>query len=320
MSEVQVSVVIPVRNAATFVRGLCDCLDHQTLGRDDFEVIFVDDSSTDGTAAALDGWIREHPSRRRLLRSGGRGPGHARNAGLRVARAPWIAFTDADTLPEPEWLRLGLAVGEDTGADIVEGAIEPEREPSTPLERSVANDRGGLYMTANMLYRRRLLTELDGFDERFESFLEDSDLALRALERGAKAVWAPNVRVRHRVYRSGFWARLHSVRRVQWVPLFRARHPEAYRRVLRDYVRPFSSVDVDVVLALTAVVALPRASSRARIALGLVAVNGLRRGIGSSRLRDASPRDMPEVAALTVVAPILRVFWWLLGCARTRMR
>ena len=97
-----------------------------------------------------------------------------------------------------------------------------------PHTHQIVNRGGGLYMTANMIYRRDLLEDLGGFDERFREFLEDSDLAFRVMDAGHEIPFAPEVRVRHHVRSPGFGAILRSTRHQRWISLFAAKHPDRY--------------------------------------------------------------------------------------------
>jgi glycosyltransferase involved in cell wall biosynthesis len=87
----RVSVIVPVRNGLPFLRAALDSLYAQTFG--DFEIIVVDDGSTDGTWDALRG---ERDVRLRLTQNSGRGLGAALNHGLRLSRGEYIARQDAD--------------------------------------------------------------------------------------------------------------------------------------------------------------------------------------------------------------------------------
>ncbi len=92
------SVVIPARNEATYLPQTLRALEKQTYGP--AEVIVVDNGSTDTTADIARAWgatVMDCPER---------GVAKARQAGLEAAKSPWIASTDADSLPVPEWLQL----------------------------------------------------------------------------------------------------------------------------------------------------------------------------------------------------------------------
>lgn len=112
MADVQVSVVIPARNAARFIAATLDSLQAQTV--DGFEAIVIDDGSTDATAAI----VQERAAadgRFRLIAGEARGVSRARNAGLAVAGGAFVLFLDADDLLVPEALARYLAALGDEG-------------------------------------------------------------------------------------------------------------------------------------------------------------------------------------------------------------
>jgi GT2 family glycosyltransferase len=315
--EVDISVVVAVRDQGRLVTGLLSALDAQTLPPERFEVIVVDDASRDETQTIVRRWVAAAPERRVLATGAGRGPGAARNLGIRSARAPWIAFTDGDTLPEPDWLEAALAAAAREQADAIEGAVVPGQvEARGPFGHHVVSNDGGRFMTANMIYSRGLLERLSGFDERFQgAFLEDSDLAFRALEAGVRIPFAPEVRVRHPVYHVGARDVLRSARKTRWFPLFASKHEGRYRSDLRPVVRPLTSVDLDVLVGLLALSAVPRARAFARAALLVAGANGVRRGLGSGRL-SAAGADLPACIAVSLALPVARAFWLAEGSIR----
>ncbi|MEU8803606.1 HAD-IIIA family hydrolase [Spirillospora sp. NPDC048819] len=147
----------------------------------------------------------------RVIRSGGRGPAAARNAGWREAATEWVAFLDDDVVPGPGWA-AGLAadlaglppeVGGSQGRVTV--PLPDDRRP-TDWERNTAALADADWITADMAYRRGVLAELGGFDERFRrAYREDADLALRAMDAGHGLVLGER-RLTHPVRPAGFWA------------------------------------------------------------------------------------------------------------------
>jgi histidinol-phosphate phosphatase family protein len=138
-----------------------------------------------------------------VVRTGGRGPAAARNAGWRATTTPWVAFVDDDVVLPAGWLQ-GLArdlaaAGPDVGA--VQGRLEvplPTHRPPTDWERNTHGLQDAQWATADMAYRRAALEAVAGFDERFpRAFREDADLALRVrragwqLQRGTRVTTHP---------------------------------------------------------------------------------------------------------------------------------
>lgn len=97
----KVSVIIPVYNVERYLGECLDSILGQTLK--DIEVLCVDDGSTDGSDAVLDGYAARDP-RVRVVRQANAGAGPARNAGLAVARGEYVAFCDPDDFCRPDML------------------------------------------------------------------------------------------------------------------------------------------------------------------------------------------------------------------------
>lgn len=316
MPEPAISVVSPVRNAESLVGGLLDALAQQSLDRNAFETIVVDDGSTDGTSRLLRTWEATDPQRRRVLAGAGRGPAAARNLGIAAARSPWIAFTDADVLPDERWLEELLAAGAD--GDAVEGRVVPwPEEEIRPDSHYVRNERGGLYVTANMAYRREVLARVGGFDEAFrDAFLEDSDLAFRVLDGGVRIVFAPHALVRHRIVQGDGLRTLRSTRKLQWLPLLAAKHPARYRAEIGPHIKPVTRPDAHVLAGLAGLALLP---TRLWPLGGLLAANAARVVARDPRM-NVTPRELPAQLAVALALPPAKVAAWSNGMLRYRLR
>ncbi|MGY1773637.1 HAD-IIIA family hydrolase [Blastococcus sp. SYSU D00813] len=130
----------------------------------------------------------------RVVRTGGGGPARARNLGWRVARTEWIAFLDDDVVPDPDWYQRLAADLSALASDVagsqgrVRVPLPADRRP-TDWERGTAGLATSAWITADLAYRRSALAAVGGFDERFpRAFREDSDLALRVMDTGARLV------------------------------------------------------------------------------------------------------------------------------------
>src|SRR5438067_1641281 len=216
MAEPVVSVVVPTHNRAEHLGGLVEAFEAQR-GVDSFEVIVVDDASTDDTELVLDRLQRSTrvPIHARRLECN-RGPAAARNVGWQAARAPFVAFTDDDCRPDPNWLSRLIAHLD--GADLVQGRTLPDPAHADrvgPFSRSVETiDEWGFYETCNVAYRREALARVGGFDEGFRRpFGEDTDLAWRVKDSGGRSAFEPEAVVYHAVWPRSFGAHLRDLPR-----------------------------------------------------------------------------------------------------------
>lgn len=237
-SPPQVSVVVATHNRAARLARLLSSLREQRLPAGSFEVIVVDDASTDETRFVLD------EERRRgdldihtIHRPDNGGPGVARNDGWRAARAPLVGFTDDDCEADPAWLAVALAAHAEHPGAVLQGRTDPiprERHLLGPLSRTREIHRlGPQYETCNIFYPRSLLERLEGFDTgTFGMWGEDTDLAWRAIASGAPTRFLERAVVFHAVDR--LTPRQHMRGAYRWaetVKLFR-RHPELRRAQL----------------------------------------------------------------------------------------
>ena len=202
----RVAVVVATKDRAELLRALLGALERQTLSPDAFEVLVVDDGSRDATpellAAAEDGPLDV----RAFRQPESRGPAAARNRGWQAARAPLVAFTDDDCEPVPAWLESLLGSAAERPGAIVQGMTVPnpaEAATMSVFTRSLeVTGPSPHYQTANILYPRRLLEELGGFDEDYGAPAgEDTDLGWRARDAGAETVFVGGALVYHAVHR-----------------------------------------------------------------------------------------------------------------------
>lgn len=113
-----ISIVMPCYNCETSLSRTVRCVQAQTVS--DWELIAVDDGSTDGTGAALDG-LAQNDARIRAIHQANGGVSRARNIGMAAAGGEWLAFVDADDVLPPDALQTLLALDDDA-ADILCGA------------------------------------------------------------------------------------------------------------------------------------------------------------------------------------------------------
>jgi len=218
------SVIIPARNAARLLPDCLAALRRQSLPASAFEILVVDDGSTDNTTEVA----RELGAT--SLTQPPQGPAAARNHGARQAQGRILVFTDADCRPEPDWLRSLLQTLEDETARGVVGVQGCYTTDQTSLIARFAQaefeDRYDhmrahpcidLVATYSAAYRRDVFLAAGGFDTRFRrADNEDTEFSYRLLARGHKLALAPRAVVRHlhptslRAYlgtkfRRGYW-------------------------------------------------------------------------------------------------------------------
>jgi histidinol-phosphate phosphatase family protein len=190
---VSIDVVIPTLGRPSLGRLLAalGAGEGPPLGR----VAVVDDRPGDGGAPlagleALRGAAREAV----VVRGRARGPAAARNLGWRTCAGRWVAFLDDDVVPEPRWRErlardLDGLPGEVAGSQGRIAVPLPAGRAPTDWERNVAGLADARWATADMAYRRDVLSAVGGFDERFpRAYREDADLALRVMDAGWRLV------------------------------------------------------------------------------------------------------------------------------------
>jgi len=279
---------------------------------DAFEVLVVDDGSSDTTAALA----AAHPVVTAVLPGAGAGPGAARNLGVAAARAPVIAFTDADCAPAPGWLTAGLAALA-AGGDIVQGRVAPAG-PRGPWDRSVAVDGpSALYETANLFVRTDGLRAVGGFEpwlrpRRSKELGEDVWLGWRLRRAGARVTFAHGAVVHHAVFPRSPGAFVAEHARVRFFPELVRRIPELRAELLWHgwfIHRRQACFDLALLGALTAIVLrrpLPLATT-------LPYAQELWRAV-----RGADRRRAPVVAAVRVAADAVSAGALAVGSAQAR--
>lgn len=230
VSPPRVSVVMATRDRAGMLERALAALARQDLG-EPFELVVVDDASTDRTAEVLAELERSETtgiSVRVIRRAAPGGPAGARNTGWRAAAGELIAFTDDDCEPESDWL-TELTKAWSSGDAVLQGPTVPhpeELDRVTPFTRTLdVSSLGPWFQACNIAYSRQLLERLEGFDEQFIRG-EDTDLAWRARAAGAVFSWVSRARVRHAVVDLGPIGKLRLA--LAWESAFGvvARHPE----------------------------------------------------------------------------------------------
>jgi glycosyltransferase involved in cell wall biosynthesis len=210
---VDLSVVIPTRDRCTTLRRTLAGLERQD-GDVRFEVIVVDDGSSDGTAEAVRELARTGRLEVELLEQHSAGPAAARNRAMARAAAPVCLFLNDDSLPRPDLVARHAefhARHPEREAALVGAIALPERPAPTEFMRWLSenhfdyagiDDRrsvgGARFFTANVSAKTAFLRDAGGFDEAFDDAAnEDVELGLRLEARGMRLEHDPLAAVEH---------------------------------------------------------------------------------------------------------------------------
>jgi cellulose synthase/poly-beta-1,6-N-acetylglucosamine synthase-like glycosyltransferase len=211
----RVSVVVAVRNGEATIADCLDSLLALDYPGDPFEIVVVENCSTDRTPAIL----ARYADRVRVVEEPRRGRSEARNTGVRHARGELVAFTDADCTVHRDWLRNLLPPLDDEAVGLVGGPVLARRpcnyverygEVIHDHERAITVRNPPHVLGANCAARRSTLEAVAGFDPAFPRS-QDADLAFRLHRAGYRHAFEPGAIAYHRnestlrgLFREGF--------------------------------------------------------------------------------------------------------------------
>lgn len=211
-----VSIIIVTWNSAAHLPRCFAALAAQTFS--DFEIVIVDNGSTDGGVEALPG---RFPSLSFQVQRNETNLGFApaNNTGARLAQAPWLALLNADAFPEPDWLERLLAAAQEYPGFLSFASRQiQDRDPGRFDGEGDAYHVSGMAWRRNYnapvapggtptpvfsacaaaaLYHRATFLQAGGFDEDYFSYFEDVDLGFRLLLAGIRTLYVPGAVVRH---------------------------------------------------------------------------------------------------------------------------
>ncbi|MEK7763139.1 MAG: glycosyltransferase [Nitrospirota bacterium] len=207
-----VSVIVPVRNGERVLPLCLNAMRSQTYPAECFEVIVVDDESTDTTAQMVEKmaevWRADgHGPRLRVIRKSWGGAGAARNRGVQEACGEVILFTDADCEPTSIWIEEMMKPLADTTIHAVAGGyLTRQKSRVARLAQAEFEDRYryvarhkfvDIAFTHSAAVRRDAFIQSKGFDERMPNNADDLELSYRLVAGGHPIVFAPKGLVYH---------------------------------------------------------------------------------------------------------------------------
>ena len=323
----RISVVMPTYRRPPLLARCLEALCAQTLPGDAFEVVVVDDGRTDDTWAACEKAAERAralggPAIHHLRPLGTHGPAAARNRGWRAAAGSLIAFTDDDTIPDPDWLRQGEAALAAPGCVAAWGRVHvPLPAAMTDNARNTAGLENAVFVTANAFVRRDALEAVGGFDERYlRAWREDTDLYFALIARwpAAGAVTpAPGALVLHPVREARFLASVGQQANMAFDALLFKKYPLLYDRHV-GIRRPPLDYAAIVLATLAALALLPfhagAAAACAAVALALILRFAARRLRGLAK----APRQVADMLLSSFAIPYVSLWWRFVGALRWR--
>ncbi|MBU0703946.1 MAG: glycosyltransferase [Chloroflexi bacterium] len=238
--ETVISIIVPAYNAEDILENCLIALEAQTLPGEQYEIIVVDDGSSDGSADVA----RRYDVR--LIQQPNAGPAAARNRGAQAARGELLLFTDADCAPAPDWVRRMLAPFRNPEVAGAKGVYRTRQqavvarfvqlEYESKYARMTHQDHIDFVDTYSAAYRRDIFLANGGFDDRFPTAsVEDQEFSFRLARKGYRLVFAPQAVVYHRhdATPGEYWRRKFGIG--YWKALLLRWHPE---RAVRDSHTP----------------------------------------------------------------------------------
>lgn len=214
----KLSVVICTHNRAAILQQCMDSILLQLIPQEYYEVIIIDNNSTDKTAALVQTYCAKYPNVQYFFESK-QGLSHARNRGYQVAQSEWAVYIDDDAKVRPDYLSRALAIIQKEHFDCFGGMYYawflfgkpnwlPEGFGDKELVRAdlgLIDGRTGWLSGGNMAVKKKVLEAVGGFDPDFGmkgqtiAYGEENDLQQKLLDRGYKIGFDPDLIIDHAV-------------------------------------------------------------------------------------------------------------------------
>jgi len=206
MQNPKISVIIPNYNGRHYIDRLIVSLKRQTLAPEEFEIIVVDNGSTDGSWEVVQGYKKTMRNLNIVSYLNKKSSYLARNCGVSISRGSLLAFTDVDCIPNQEWVHILLNLQNEVWLKfIVSGRVElfPKGnefnfyewyDVSTALDQE-SYSKNGYGATANLSMARKTFDDIGGFEGLTSG--GDRQFCMKASHRGYAIRYLPELVVRH---------------------------------------------------------------------------------------------------------------------------
>jgi len=243
---IEISVVVPTYNNEKVLKCLINSLSSQNYPKNKYEIIIVNDGSTDGTCEFAKNIINSNIV---YLRQKHSGPAAARNRGISVAKGKIVAFIDDDCIASRGWLAAIKEGFKDEELEGLEGKTLADSGKIFPDSHCIRNLSGGIYLTCNIAFLGSVIKKMR-FDENYRyPNREDSDVAFSVLKSGGKIGFSKKMQVKHKISKYGLKKMLK--RKLYFesdVRLFR-KFPNVYKKRIRFPFERFTPLYVIFSLA-----------------------------------------------------------------------
>jgi glycosyltransferase involved in cell wall biosynthesis len=245
--NIKVSIVVPTYNREEPLKSCINSLLIQNYPKNNYEIIIVDDASSDGTEKLVKDFIRKDKKIRYFKQNENKGSYAARNIGIKNAKGEIIGFTDDDCIADKNWIREAVELF-DKNKDIsgIQGTTKPFQDVRTKywfhkLDYIEVNKPSRQHPTCNMFYKRKIILNAGLFDERFRNG-GDEELAWRLKEKGYNIIFSNKGIVYHQVRKIAYMdfifkkMKFHSIFKkplsFYYYPLFYKKHPKLRKKFL----------------------------------------------------------------------------------------
>jgi glycosyltransferase involved in cell wall biosynthesis len=309
------------------LRDCLTCLLNQTYPQDAYEIIVVDDGSTDGTDALLHEMAAKPGPRVRHFRQDNKGSAAARNLGISQAPGEIIASIDDDCVATECWIED--AVPHFADGDIV--GVQGQTLPAEPVRLHFFPPRFSYtievtkevpnHPTCNVFYRKQAILDVGGFNEKFKmTGAEDADLAFR-IERKGKVVFDPDVLVYHAVFYDTLTDRLRFMKRYQYEPILIKEYPHLRKDLMFGFIYSKEVVHAPFFFLAALAGLLSAVVGASLLPAAILALIWLAVYLWSNVFVDRNIRLFPIRTALFPIKLLLhstKLYYHMLGSARYR--